>query len=109
MTSSKNHTNSTLVKYVHVAIVHVLYSSFSIYKHHYTEKDHSIEEDSLDSEIDSVTGSSLKENDPGGDRSLPSKHERKLLRQNQRLLGEVERLVGELHHTKQQVRIDMLL
>ncbi|GFS18129.1 coiled-coil domain-containing protein 18 [Elysia marginata] len=88
------------------------YSGFDVFKvpsstptkkkHNYSAKDHSVDEDSLDSETDSVTGSSLKENDPGGGHGLPSKHERKLLRQNQRLLREVERLVGELHQAKQQ-------
>ncbi|KAK3779388.1 hypothetical protein RRG08_052608 [Elysia crispata] len=98
------------------------YSGFDVFKvpsstpskiKHHSKKNHSIEEDSLDSESDSVTGSSLKENDPGGGhrgQNLPSKHERKLLKQNQRLLCEVERLVGELHQAKQEtVKLEHLV
>ena len=81
------------------------FHSTQLFQQHHSKKNHSIEEDSLDSESDSVTGSSLKENNPGGGhrgQNLPSKHERKLLKQNQRLLCEVERLVGELHQAKQE-------
>ncbi|GFO15843.1 coiled-coil domain-containing protein 18 [Plakobranchus ocellatus] len=84
-------------------------------RHHFSGKAHSLEDDSIDSDPDSLTCSSLKENDPGGGRGggggllrengpdQTSRHERKLLKQNQRLLCEVERLVGEVHQAKQQV------